>query len=357
MATLIKQPSETKIYQIDFTNLLDTGDSIASVTSVLEETTEDLTIGTDSIVSKAVQFSVDGGVDGTTYHLEAIVVTTNGETLEGDGYLFVTDTPEDDISRRLNYNSFCVAVADMLSWGRNTEGVGTAWDTTDTARLSDVIHSAYLQFLYPPILPGEKTAHRWSFLRPTAPITTVASTYLYNMPATFGAIVGDMVYDESHDESQVIRQVSPGYIDRQRAINDASGRPVIFALRPKSVAETATQVTECMLYPTPDAIYSLLYHYDAQVVRLSSTHQYALGGQGHDETLLQSCRDIAAHRFRDQPGGPEHDLFMQRLQASVEFDRRNSPQFLGHNRDRGANYITRHGSEFSCTLKHNLGGG
>ncbi len=256
------------------------------------------------------------------------------------------------------YTSLRVALADFLGLGRNSEGTGSDWSDETEHRLRDIISSGYFQFLYPPILPGEKASHRWSFFRTVYSFSTAAGEHLVDMPSNFGSIVGDIHYDTNTDVSRIIRQVSPGFIDRQRSINSAEGRPVYFALRPKSVAETSQQVTECMLYPTPDAAYSLIAYYDVRVEDLSESNPYPLGGQAHAETLLQSCRDIAAQRYKDQPAGPEHDLFLQRLQASVEFDRRNSPAFLGYNNSRdGAFCISRHGSDFRCTLKHNLGGG
>jgi hypothetical protein len=262
-----------------------------------------------------------------------------------------------DATYGTTYTLLRVAVADFLGWGRNSEGAGSDWTTDVENRLDDILNSGYRQFLAPPILPGENTAHRWSFLRPTATFDTAASDYLYDMPSDFGAIIGDILYDEDEDISRVIRHTSPGQIDRKRAIDDAEGRPDWFALRPKSAAQTAEQTMECMLYPTPDAAYGLIYHYDARAQGLSSTNLYPLGGQDHAETLLQSCRDIAAQRYQDDPAGPEHDLFMQRLQASVEYDRRQSPQFLGFNNDGRRNIVTRHGTEFSVSLSHNLGGG
>lgn len=278
----------------------------------------------------------------------------------GQTYRFEHDLPEvlpaSDDTLTAYYSSLCVAIADFLHWGRNSEGEGSDWSTEDQARLSDVINSGYHQFLYPPIVPNEKTAHCWSFLRPAYAFDTVADDWTYDMPSTFGAIVGDMVYDD--EGARIIRQVSPGYIDRQRSLSDTRGRPSVFALRPKSVAGTALQVTECVLWPTPDAPYSLLCYYDARVAKLSAASPYALGGQAHAETLLQSCRAIAAQRYRDEAAGKEHDLFLQRLQASIEADRRNSPAFLGYNTAGAHGHcVTRHGSGFRCSLRNNLGGG
>jgi hypothetical protein len=205
------------------------------------------------------------------------------------------------------------------------------------------------------VVEGESVAHRWTFLSPTETLTTEASTYLYDMPTAFGAIVGDLVYDEDEDESRIIEQVTPGMIDKSRAASDTEGRPYQFALRPKSADMTSAQVTELMLYPTPDAEYGILYHYEAKVDPLSEANSYALGGQAHSETILQSCRDIAATRYKDEPGSREHALFLERLRASIESDRRHSPKTLGFNTDGRRITHTRHGTEFSVSMTGNLG--
>ena len=256
-----------------------------------------------------------------------------------------------------DFTELKVEIADQLGWGRNTEGAGSDWSTETEARLSAIIEAGHLQVIYPVPLEGETVAHRWSFLRPTATLSCTASTYLYDMPATFGAMVGDMVYDEDEDVHRIIEHTNPAAIDQMRAVNDAEGRPVYFALRPQGVGQTAAQVTELMLYPTPDSAYDIVYHYDAEVYPPSSVRSILLGGQAHSETFLQSCRDIAAARYKDDPKGKEHDLFLERLRASVEADRRNSPKTLGINNDGRRITHTRHGTEFTVSLSHNLGGG
>jgi hypothetical protein len=245
----------------------------------------------------------------------------------------------------LTYSNFQVELADFLGWTRDSD----SWTADETSRLQSIIDSGYRQFIYPPVAPGETVAYRWSFLRPTATLNTVANTYLYDMPTAFGYIAGDMYYDEDQDESQIIEQTTPGMIDRNRAVRDYQGRPYLFALRPKSTSQSAEQTTELMLYPTPDAAYAIVYHYDAKVDVVSGTYPYPLGGQAHSETILQSCRDIAAARYKDDPNGREHLLFLERLKASIESDRRNSPKNVGMNNDGERIVYTRHGTEFTVT--------
>ena len=170
----IKQPSETKEYAIDFANLLATGDSLAAVTSVTG-TPSGLTITGESIVGTTVAFTVAGGADGVTYTIEVIATTTNGETLEGDGYLVVTDTPtvsEDALS--YSYTALKTAIADFLGWGRNTEGTGSDWTVEETARMDAIIKSAVTQVYYPVAVSQAGTVHQWSWMRPVRTLTTSA---------------------------------------------------------------------------------------------------------------------------------------------------------------------------------------
>lgn len=351
MTILYKQPSETKIFDIECDDQLAVGDSLSAITSVTEQTGA-ITIASTSISGTKIRGTYSGGVDGEIYHIVAIATTDANETIEVDVYLHVLDAPS-TVAGEVSFFTARTRIADFLGWTRHSGN----WDGDEIDRLDEIINAGYLQFIYPPPLQGENTAHRWTFLRPTATFDTVADTYLYDMESNFGAIIGDLTYDEDEYVHTVIEQVTPGMIDRNRAINSASGKPYLFALRPKSSAMTSVQVTEMMLYPTPDAEYGIVYHYDAKVSQLSDSNPYVLGGQPHFETILQSCRDVAAARYKDDPGGREHIMFLERLRASVEADRRLSPKTLGFNEDGWRVTHTRHGHDFTVSMRGNLGTG
>ena len=99
---LVKQPSETRKFGMEFNNLLGTSETITTITSVSAEkidgSTSDLTITSSGIESSAVSsknslvtFWIAGGTTGNTYKLEVLAVTSSSAILEGDGILYVTD--------------------------------------------------------------------------------------------------------------------------------------------------------------------------------------------------------------------------------------------------------------------------
>lgn len=91
MTVLIKQPGESRVYAVNFRNLLAAGDSIDDVTSVTASPAAELTVGTPVIASPRVKFRVEDGSAGTHYKITVTVTTTNGDILEGEGDLEVTD--------------------------------------------------------------------------------------------------------------------------------------------------------------------------------------------------------------------------------------------------------------------------
>lgn len=99
---LVKQPSETRKFGMEFNNLLGTSETISTITSVVAEkidgSASDLTLSSSGIESSTVSsknslvtFWVAGGTTGNTYKLEVLAVTSSSAILEGDGILYVTD--------------------------------------------------------------------------------------------------------------------------------------------------------------------------------------------------------------------------------------------------------------------------
>ena len=99
---LVKQPTETRKFGMEFNNLLGTSETVSSITSVVSEkidgSTTDLTITSSGIETSTVSsknslvtFWVAGGTTGNTYKIEVLVATSSSAVLEGDGILFVTD--------------------------------------------------------------------------------------------------------------------------------------------------------------------------------------------------------------------------------------------------------------------------
>lgn len=103
MDSIQLQPSEGKVCDMDFTNLLIGTELIASVDLIKQEqwnettkaweTSTDLTFGTPAIVSPLVQVHISGQLDGVDYKVSIIVTTDSSpaNVHEGEGMLIGID--------------------------------------------------------------------------------------------------------------------------------------------------------------------------------------------------------------------------------------------------------------------------
>ena len=94
---LCKQPLEKRLFTMDFTNVLGTGEGISVISGITSEKmggyATDLSITGSGISSdtKKINMYIASGTQGTTYKVEVLVNTDASQTLEGDGILYITD--------------------------------------------------------------------------------------------------------------------------------------------------------------------------------------------------------------------------------------------------------------------------
>jgi len=393
MTTRTKQPTEILTYAMDFVDLLCSGDDLASVTSITSSPTG-LTISAGSISGTEVQFNISGGTDDTTYHIEVIVVTTGAETLEGDGYLFVTDTPCVQTDVVYDYTTLRVAIADFLGWGRNSEGEGASWSDTDEYRMASIMKSAVTQVYYP------EGGYQWSWLKPTSTLSLTApyetgtleviagvatltsgtfpswaaqgeitvngsvhavstrdsntqvtlqdtsvseaagsayslSRYIYDLPSDFTAFDGQLTYAANQSAIYPPIEHAPDIqIRRQRQYSWGDGYPKLASIRPKSFDPATGQQWLAVFWPTPDDDYTLEYRYRVEPRLLSARYPYPMGGPEVGELILEACLAVAEQRYRDEES-LHSSIFARKLVAAIEHDRMaSSPDTLGYNADR-----------------------
>ena len=98
LEVLIKQPSETRIYDLKFDDVLPSGATISQINQVKAEprgnvvNSDTLNVGSPTGVgTTSVQMTISGGKDGEDYKITAVIVDSSGNTLEGEGMLYVRD--------------------------------------------------------------------------------------------------------------------------------------------------------------------------------------------------------------------------------------------------------------------------
>lgn len=158
----------------------------------------------------------------------------------------------------------------------------------------------------------------------------------YDLPDSFGYIIGDFTFEPNVTWGGPIPIVGEGRIRSERqAHSQFSGRPTMAAIRPKldTVSTTVGPRWEAMFFPSPDASYVLSYKFAAMPDKISAADIYTYGGMAHAETLKEACL-AAAEEGENDILGLHGQAFLRQLAASIGVDMRTGPQILGYNADR-----------------------
>ena len=89
---LIKRTIEDRIYDMDFSKILRSGETISTVQS-LTVSPSGLVIGVASISGQKIQFRVSSGTDGIRYLIIAKILSSGGDIISGEGFLNIGDIP------------------------------------------------------------------------------------------------------------------------------------------------------------------------------------------------------------------------------------------------------------------------
>jgi hypothetical protein len=114
----------------------------------------------------------------------------------------------------------------------------------------------------------------------------------------------------------------------------AAGRPIMAAEQQvKGTSPTKSNRCQLVVYPIPDAEYTLRIAYYILPDFLTVTNPYPYGGAAHAETMKAAAR-AAAELYLDNAPGAENANYLMCLAASISYDRRHAPKSLGINSDR-----------------------
>jgi len=193
------------------------------------------------------------------------------------------------------------------------------WSTDQESLVEAYVHRGIRRFYSPPAINGR--VHVWSFLQPTATLTTVADTATYDLPDLFGGLVGDKFTFDPTEGFSAISLVGEGVIRQKQQVTEHTGYPMFAALKLDTDFDGSSgQRFQVVFFPTPDDAYTLTYRYMALQNKLSDSYPYPLGGAHHGEAIMASCL-AAAEQGETSQRGVHYQDFMELTQASVELDR------------------------------------
>ena len=91
---LIKTENESRLFSMDFVNLLKSGETISTINYLGQYNKEglsDLAVGIPAVVGSEILFTIGGGTNNKRYRIIARITTSLGNILEGFGVLKISD--------------------------------------------------------------------------------------------------------------------------------------------------------------------------------------------------------------------------------------------------------------------------
>ena len=172
-------------------------------------------------------------------------------------------------------------------------------------------------------------------LEDTSVTDAVASTYElgrleYDLPATFEAIEGDLIYEPGQsDFYPPVRQRHDDQIRRLLQDDPYYDRPVYYGVRTVEFVQTVGSRRRLTFYPTADAAYVLTARMKVRPLMIDATNLYPVGGETLAQLITEACLS-AAERNYDEQGKRHTEQFLEMLPLAIAADQlATSPMQLG----------------------------
>lgn len=208
------------------------------------------------------------------------------------------------------------------------------WDYTQGQKVKLALETGLRKFYAPPVLPDERFAYNWSFLKTIVKMTMVEDQESYDLPEGFAMLSGDEILYEPGSSRlyQPIRLVAERQVTYYLQNETAAGRPVLAAYRVRPQDENGIRY-ELLVWPKPDDEYVVNIRYTMNPGMMSDETSLPYATQAGMQALIEAC--LAACEEIQGQQGLHSKLFIETLRAAVGEDRKvNSPDTLGFNIDR-----------------------
>lgn len=243
--------------------------------------------------------------------------------------------PESSLA--LTYFDFAADLGDFLGWGRGERYGEEAWDDRKAAIIESDVADGQRSFYWPMILPGERAAHSWSFLKPMGSVVLASGEREARLPEDFQKLLSDVVVSVSgesslHSPLKVHNPTRLRQLFAQRP--EATGAPEIAALQAEKLdSPTQSSRYSLQVFPEADQAYVLEFQYEVAPEAINGARPYCYGGVQHVSTIQAAIRMVSEQKRNDR-FGVWTAKYAELLAKSVSHDRKNQPRWHGSNPDR-----------------------
>lgn len=232
------------------------------------------------------------------------------------------------------YDDFQLELARYLGSGSDSD----LWTVQQVDEMDRAIQEAYRCVLDPSRIPGGGSPHVWSWKRQSTTLVTVSGTNTYTFPADFGSIHSREITYAADIGFITITPTSALDIRKRNQFSSTTAQPWLYATEWAPQVSGLSQRQRIILYPTPDAAYTLTYEYAVLIGELSKTNPYPLGGPRISQLMIEACKAVGMSK-QDGSRSDIWNQFKETLGDAISMDAAtNTERTVGPMRDPNRGY-------------------
>lgn len=198
-------------------------------------------------------------------------------------------------------------------------GVGRSPTGTSLDTVKRRVNDAYRRFL---------AAHDWNFLKRSTVLPTESGKWQYQLPDDFSSLAVPFTYPKDNSWINPKETDEATILELRTGSGSTSGRPYLFAIRPKEYTEGEGTRWEVIFHYTPGSVYDMIYTYRITVSELVNDADKPIGGAEHSQTLRDFCL-AEVEAFDEEKPGTFSVRLIESLARSIERDKKKSPRSVG----------------------------
>jgi len=218
----------------------------------------------------------------------------------------------------LTYSDIYTAVSNYLGLGNPTT------DATELIKVKNITKRGYRKFLMPMDLStaaftsggkqrSQPKPYRWSFLRQTTTLATVAAQEKYDLPTGYNGMIIPLKHttDDTYNPMEVPLEVI--YQKKSESTNESY--PLYFAIKEGDFDKIVGRKRELIFYPVPDHVYNYYYTYRFLPEAPVEDGDFFVGPVGSSEAILECALAVAELQEKDMISvhNAEADRLVQQL--------------------------------------------
>lgn len=212
----------------------------------------------------------------------------------------------------LTYLEIYTAVSNYLGLGNPTT------KAAELITVKNIVKRGYRKFLMPvDASTGSKNTapkpFRWSFLRQTTTLSTVAGQETYILPSGYNGMVIPLKHQTDETFNPV--EVPLAVIYQRKSESTSDSYPLYFAIKEGDFSKAIGRVRELMFFPIPGLVYDYYYTYWFMPEAPVEDEDLFVGPVGGSEAILECCLAVAELQEKDQLGvhNTEANILVQQL--------------------------------------------